>query len=70
MVQSLVVGLIVAACAAYAAWALMPASWRRRLARRLGWRDPAPGCGGCDGCASEPDAKPREAVVTVHRTRA
>lgn len=63
MLQNIVVGLIVAACALYATWALVPASWRRATAARLaGWPLPgplrarfarlaqsAPGCG-CNGC--------------------
>jgi hypothetical protein len=61
--QDFLVGLIVAGCAVYAAWTLMPASWRRTSAgRALGLPLPkalraraerltrsAPGCG-CDGC--------------------
>lgn len=63
--QNIVVALIVVACFAYAAQALMPAALRRALARRLAswpfWpkllarrlqraaREPAAGCG-CDGC--------------------
>jgi hypothetical protein len=73
--QDLVVGLIVAGCAVYAAWVLMPASWRRAAAgRTLGLPLPAPlrtrferlarsapGCG-CDGCDSPAVAgKPGEA---------
>ena len=60
--QTLAVAVLVAACAVYSAWALMPASLRRGLAcrlARLGWvgrlravaraaRGPV-GCG-CDGC--------------------
>lgn len=34
-VQGLVVAVLVPACAAYAAWALMPAAARRALARQL-----------------------------------
>jgi hypothetical protein len=61
--QHLLVGLIVTGCAVYAAWALMPAAWRRDLAGRLAnlplpgalrgrfqrLARSAPGCG-CDGC--------------------
>ena len=66
MLQNLIVVLIVLASFAYAAWALMPAAWRRRLAVRLlavpGLRQstvllraarPANACG-CDGCDSPP----------------
>lgn len=71
--QDLIVGLIVASCAFYAAWTLMPAAWRRRLAARAlhlplpaPWHArlgklarSAPGCG-CDGCdaAPPPGARP------------
>jgi hypothetical protein len=63
--QNIVVALIVVACFAYAAQALMPVVLRRALARRLApwphWpaplarrlqraaREPVAGCG-CDGC--------------------
>jgi hypothetical protein len=51
--QNLVTGLIVAGCTAYAAWRLMPASLRGRLALLLGRPAPAAAaCGGCDGCGS------------------
>ncbi|MET0332930.1 MAG: hypothetical protein ABW190_01560 [Rhizobacter sp.] len=33
--QDLIVGLIVAACAVYAVWVLMPSSLRRSLAQRI-----------------------------------
>ena len=63
LLQSLVVAVIVAACAVYAAWTLMPASLRRAIALAL-LKLPLPGgvatfmrrhsaqasgCG-CDGC--------------------
>lgn len=65
--QAILVGLIVALSAAYAAWSLMPAAWRRALARRLArwpllgrWRavqraagGGAGGCGGCGDCSGE-----------------
>lgn len=51
MLQQLVVALIVLACSGYAAWTLMPASLRQRLAARLGLKAAAGGCGGCSGCA-------------------
>ena len=72
--QDLVVGLIVAACAVYAAWVLMPASWRRATAARLAGgplpsalrarfqrlSKSAPGCG-CDGCdAGTPPGVPKK----------
>ena len=72
MTQALIVALIVAASAGYAAWALMPRAWRQSLARRLHWADPAPGCGGCDNCgsAAKPDgAAHGESVVRLHRPR-
>lgn len=65
--QSLLVALIVAVCAVYAGWSLMPAAWRRSLARRLlrwpvlgRWRavqraaGGAAGCGGCGDCGEAP----------------
>lgn len=69
MLQQGLVLLIVAAAAAYAAWALMPVAWRRALARRLGWKaPPAAGCGGCDGCAAPPPgASPAERTIQVVR---
>ena len=61
--QALIVAVIVAACASYSTWSLMPAAWRQRLARRLlqwpalagqAWLQRAAaqrgGCG--DGCSS------------------
>jgi hypothetical protein len=77
MLQNLVVGIVVALCAVYAAWTLMPASWRRATAGRLArlpaparlrahWQrlaQSAPGCG-CNGCdAGAPGAakKPGDA---------
>jgi hypothetical protein len=65
--QGLVSTLIVAACAAYAAWALLlPARWRRRVQRALGAQD-APTCGGCAGCAerSPPAASSKSAARQV-----
>jgi len=73
LIQSLIVGLVVLACAAYSAWTLMPAAWRRALAGRLlqrrilagqGWLQRAAGSGGgcasgCDGCGEA--AKPAPA---------
>jgi len=72
--QDLIVGLIVAACAVYAAWVLMPASWRRGAAGRFAngplpsavrarfqrLSKSAPGCG-CDGCdAGAPPGVPKK----------
>ena len=67
MVQALVVTVIVVACAFYAAWTLMPASLRRRLAvallarrlpevvaRRLRPHALASSGCGCDGCDHAP----------------
>ncbi len=80
--QDLIVALIVAACAAYAVWALMPVAARRALAlKALAWRWPGPvarwlqrasqggSCcsGGCDG---KPSAKGGgQQVIQIHRKR-
>jgi hypothetical protein len=43
LVQTLLVALLVAACALYALWALLPAGVRRPIARALlrqHWREP------------------------------
>ena len=75
--QDFVVAVVVIGCALYAAWTLMPASWRRALAKRAAplplpararsrlqrIAQSAPGCG-CDGCDSgggAPAAKAGEA---------
>jgi hypothetical protein len=73
--QWIVVGLVVAACAVYATWTLLPATARRRLAAAaLAWPWPtrvaafwrrhaeaASGCG-CDGCdAGTPAVRPGNA---------
>ena len=72
--QDLAVGLIVAGCAVYATWVLMPAAWRRATASRaLSLPLPAlvrirlerlvrsaPGCG-CDGCDASGPKKSAEA---------
>lgn len=77
--QALIVALVVLACAAYAAWSLMPASLRRMLATQL-VRLPLPapiarrlarvlaGTGGCacDGCDA---ARPPGAAAPVHIRR-
>ena len=83
LVQTLLAGLLVAACALYAAWALLPASARRPIARgllRLRW--PAPlaarlqrhaversgcGCDGCDHAAKPAGAAPAEHAIRLHR---
>ena len=77
-VQSLVVALIVLACAVYAAWTLMPAATRRTMAAAM-LKLPLPevlarpfrramrsgsGCGGCDSCG---DTAIPVKNVTVHR---
>jgi ferrous iron transport protein B len=67
--QSLVTALLVAACAVYALWSLLPRSLRQRVAA---WRGkplpPAGACGGCDGCGSSPKAEPpKEAVIRIVR---
>jgi hypothetical protein len=82
LLQNLIVVLLVAGCAVYAAWALMPAAARRGIAGSL-LKLPLPasfalkmrkaatvssGCG-CDGCDHAP-AKATPAapqVVTFHR---
>ncbi len=76
--QIVIVALLVAGCAAFAAWTLMPAVARRALAIAL-LQLPLPafatarlrraatassGCG-CDGCDHAP-AKPAPQVVTFH----
>lgn len=79
--QDLIVALIVAACAVYAVWVLMPSALRRRLALRLQhWPWPefvarglrraaaAPtGCG-CDaGCEVKKPASPDAQPIHFHR---
>ncbi|NUZ07270.1 DUF6587 family protein [Piscinibacter koreensis] len=69
MAQTIVVALLVTACAVYAIWTLLPAAARRALARRLadvpapgavrGWlraRAVATNACGCDGCDKAPGA--------------
>lgn len=79
--QDLVVGLIVAACAVYAVWALMPSSLRRSLALRVQhWPLPsvlersmrraalAPtGCGCDGGCAATKKPVPTTQPIRIHR---
>jgi hypothetical protein len=68
--------VLVTACAGYAAWMVMPAALRRRLATWAGRPLPAAsgGCGGgCDGCASTPAGNPAagcapgESVIRIVR---
>ena len=80
--QSLVVALLVAGCAVYAAWTLMPAGSRRAIALAL-LKLPLPGglaafmrrhsvepsgCG-CDGCDKSvlKAAPPAVQTITFHR---
>jgi hypothetical protein len=79
--QLVVVAFVVAACAVYAAWALMPAALRRPLAAALlrlplpvplarGLRRAAQGGGacGCEGCDAKPvSAAPGPRVIRIHR---
>jgi len=82
LLQNLIVALLVAGCAVYAAWTLMPATARRGIATSL-LKLPLPaalelkmrraatvssGCG-CDGCDHAPAKTARAApqVVTFHR---
>jgi hypothetical protein len=70
--QTVITALLVVACSAYAAWHVMPATLRRKLAAWAGRPLPAAsgGCGGgCDGCGSSP-APGRtngEAVIRIVR---
>jgi len=71
MLQTAVVALLVAGCAVYAAWALLPATARRGIARAL-LKRPLPGFAarflrrhaeassgcGCDGCDRNVAAPP------------
>jgi len=84
LAQDLAVDLIVAACAAYAAWRLMPSAARRRIAV-LALRLPLPallasplrhaarganacGCDGCDAAGAKPAAGAAQRV-TFHPRR-
>ncbi|MEO7056779.1 MAG: DUF6587 family protein [Caldimonas sp.] len=76
--QSIIVAVIVAACAVYVAWTLMPSAARRQVALRLlAHRLPEPlaarmrrhaqassGCG-CDGCDKAPAQAPPPAVQAI-----
>ncbi len=75
LLQNGLVAVVVITAFAYSAWVLMPAHWRRALARLWGRQElaAAGGCGGCGGCSPGP-AKAKlepqavaEAVITVHR---
>lgn len=64
--QHIVSTLIVTACAAYAAWALLlPATWKHRARRALKLKTPA-GCAGCEGCAGDAAPPRRAAPQVVH----
>jgi hypothetical protein len=77
--QTVIVGVIVVACTAYAVWSLMPSTTRRRVAtvlirlplpepvaaplRRAALSANACGCNGCDGGA------PRRPATAEQRVR-
>jgi hypothetical protein len=64
--QQIVSTLIVTACAAYAAWALLlPATWKLRARRALKLKAPT-GCAGCDGCAGDAAPARQAAPQVVH----
>ena len=81
--QWIAVAVIVPLCALYAAWSLMGATSRRRVAawlaerplpaawqRRLQRSQAAASACGCDGCdtpATKPAQPPAPSVVHVHR---
>ena len=83
MMQAVITALLVAGCAGYAAWTLMPATLRRRiagaalaypmpglLARRLRRFTVAPSGCGCDGCDRSPKTSPPDSggtPITFHR---
>jgi hypothetical protein len=80
--QSLVVAVVVLACATYAAWTLMPAAARRAVAGlvlRLALPErvarpfrkalaPAGACGGCDSCG-DAGAAAKVKTIAIHRRR-
>ena len=83
LVQSLSVALLVAGCAVYAAWTLMPAASRRRIAAAL-LKTPLPeslagfmrrhataasgcGCDGCDRASPEAATPATTQPITFHR---
>jgi ferrous iron transport protein B len=79
--QSFIVALMVIACAAYAAWTLMPSGLRRSLATlilKLSLPEivarpfrkalkPAGACGGCDSCGDAAAAPKGPATIKLHR---
>jgi hypothetical protein len=62
--QTLITALLVLACSAYAAWALMPAALRARL--RPG-QPVASGCGGCGGCGPAAHKAQQQTIRIVRR---
>lgn len=76
-IQSLIVSLIVAACALGATWNLMPGAARRALARRAlrlpwpapvaaRWQQAATETSGCGGCKHAPANR---AAASIHVVR-
>ncbi|WP_434621806.1 hypothetical protein [Azospirillum sp. B2RO_4] len=60
MMESILVGTIVAAAFAWVAWTiLLPASLRNRLRRLAGRPVPPQGAGGCGGCCGCDAATPK-----------
>ena len=51
--QQLLMGLIVAAAAGYAAWYWLPAAWRVRLGRVHAALARAPACGSCESSCGD-----------------
>ncbi len=52
MWQQWIVAAVVAFASAYAIWYLMPASWRKKLARVQPALGESPGCSACSSCGS------------------
>lgn len=52
MAQEIIVAVIVMMAALYVVWRFLPTPWRQRLRRVHPALADAPGCGGCNGCAS------------------
>jgi hypothetical protein len=72
--QALITALIVASCALYSTWRLLPVTLRARWsARLLGQPVPAAAagaCGGCDGCgggSARPLRPPAQSVIRIVR---
>ncbi|MDP1902030.1 MAG: hypothetical protein Q8K96_16510 [Rubrivivax sp.] len=69
--QGITTGLLVALCAAYSVWTLLPAALRARCWARLRGLPPPPldgGCGGCTGCGgASPECRPDAARAKVIR---